>query len=113
MDANATEENNSCVFKNIVERSVVKSYINFVKQNNIPIAVVCFSLNLSAQAEEKLEKIIILLEQINNFSPIYQCESGLYFTFFRNMQLTIVCKCLKHLMKILKNYMIFLYATAH
>jgi len=87
MDANATEENNSCVFKNIVERSVVKSYINFVKQNNIPIAVVCFSLNLSAQAEEKLEKIIILLEQINNFSPIYQCESGLYFTFFRNMQL--------------------------
>jgi len=87
MDADAIEENNSCVLKNIVERSVVKSYINFVKQNNITIAVVCFSLNLSSQAEEKLEKIIMLLEQINNFLPIYQCESGLYFTFFRNMQL--------------------------
>ena len=87
MNTDAIEENDSCVLKNIVERSVVKSYINFVKQNNITIAVVCFSLNLSSQDEEKLEKTTILLEKINNFSPIYQCESGLYFTFFRNMQL--------------------------
>ncbi len=87
MDKEAIEESNNCILKTIVERSVVKSYINFVKQQDTPIAIVCFSLNLSPQAEEKLEKIIILLEQINNFSPIYQCKSGLYFTFFRNMQL--------------------------
>ncbi len=87
MDREASEANHSCVLETIVKRSVVKSYINLVKQKNTPIAVVCFGLNLSSQAEEKLEKIIILLEQINNFSPVYQCESGLYFTFFRNMQL--------------------------
>lgn len=87
MNTGAIEKNNNCVLESIIERSVVKSYINFVKQNNIPIAVICFKLNLSSQAEEKLENIIMLLEQINNFLPIYQCESGLYFTFFKNLQL--------------------------
>jgi len=87
MGTDTVEKNSSCLSKSIVERSVIKSYIDFVKQNNTPIAITCFSLNLSNQAEEKLEKIIMLLEKINNFLPIYQCDSGLYFTFFRNIQL--------------------------
>ena len=87
MEETKVEDNNNCIFKTIVEKSVVKSYIDFVKKKDTPIAIVCFSLNLSSTAQEKLEKIIILLEQTNNFSPVYQCESGLFFTFFRNMQL--------------------------
>ncbi len=87
MNDTVTQQQETCVLKSAVERGVVKAHINFVKQNNIPVAVACFALSLSTQAEEKLEEIIVLLEQDNNYAPIYQCEIGLFFTFMRNMQL--------------------------
>ncbi len=78
-----------CKLKSVVERSIVKAHIDFAKKSSSPVAIICFSLNSTSDSKEEheLESSLIHMEKINNYAPIYECKSGIFFTFIKNIQL--------------------------
>lgn len=90
------------ISQNAVKRGIIKSHMQFVEKNSVPVALFSFVCDLPPSSDETLESMVTIVQEQTDFSTLLLCEDGALLTFIKGVQLHRSVEIVKNLQETLR-----------
>ncbi|WP_286335954.1 hypothetical protein [Hydrogenimonas cancrithermarum] len=85
-----------------MERGIIGSHLRFVEKSGVPMALLCLAPALPELSDERVESLVMILQEQTDFAPLMLCDEGTLLTFIKDMQLHRCVQMVKNLQEMLK-----------